>query len=185
MKIGYARVSTREQNLDRQIDSLTKAGCERIYQEKISGASVDRPEFKRMLDSIRSGDTVVVDDLSRLSRNRTELFSTIDFFKVKSVSLVSLTESWMDTTTSHGQLILTIMAGLSEFERACTMERAEKGRIAARARGTKFGRKGIDIEKIKRAELLRQQNPDWDVSKVCKNVGISTSAYYKHRNSVN
>lgn len=93
---------------------------------------------------VRPGDIVIVDDLSRLSRSKTELFNTVDFFKSKSVSLVSLTESWMDTTTSHGQLILTIMAGLAEFERACTAERAEKGRIVAKAKGIKFGRPNIN-----------------------------------------
>lgn len=140
MKIGYARVSTRDQNLDRQIVSLTNAGCEKILQEKISGASKDRPEFQKLLEIVRPGDVVIVDDLSRLSRSKTELFETVDLFKSKSVSLVSLVESWMDTTTSHGQLILTIMAGLSEFERACTAERAERGRVVAMAKGVKFGR---------------------------------------------
>lgn len=145
MKIGYARVSTRGQNLDRQIDALEAAGCDKIYQEKVSGANDTRPELQRLLETVREGDIIVVDELSRLSRGTADLFAKIEFLHEKNVVLESLTEKWLDTSnTPIGNLLLTIFAGLNEFERACTMERAEKGRIAARKRGVKFGRPNLN-----------------------------------------
>jgi DNA invertase Pin-like site-specific DNA recombinase len=144
MKIGYARVSTKEQNLNRQTDALKKAGCELIFQEKTSGMNKDRTEFLKMIGSIRPGDIIIVDELSRFSRGTAELFQLVESLNSKNVSLVSLTEPWMNTTSATGQLLFTIFAGLAQFERACTMERSERGRIAARSRGVKFGRPNTD-----------------------------------------
>lgn len=117
MKIGYARVSTTGQNLDGQTDLLTRAGCERIYSEKISGVKKERPQLDRMMDSLRSGDTVIITELTRLGRSVKELLSIIEKIHEAGASIKSLRETWLDTTTPQGNLLLTIFAGLSQFER--------------------------------------------------------------------
>lgn len=108
MKIGYARVSTLEQNLERQIDQLAKEGCERIYSEKVSGSKNDRPELHRMLDALRPGDTVIVSELTRLSRSQKFLIELVDRFSQTGVNIKSLKEIWLDTTTPHGRLIFSV-----------------------------------------------------------------------------
>ena len=137
MKIGYARVSTLEQNLERQIDQLEKEGCERIYSEKISGTKNNRPELHRMLDALRPGDTVIVSELTRLSRSQKFLIELVDRFSQTGVNIKSLKEIWLDTTTPHGRLIFSVFAGLSQFERDSTQLRTLEGLAAARARGEK------------------------------------------------
>lgn len=139
MKIGYARVSTTGQNLDGQTDLLTQAGCERIYSEKISGVKKERPQLDRMMDSLRSGDTVIITELTRLGRSVKELLSIIEKIHEAGASIKSLRETWLDTTTPQGNLLLTIFAGLSQFERDLTRQRTRQGLEAARARGRKGG----------------------------------------------
>jgi DNA invertase Pin-like site-specific DNA recombinase len=140
MKIGYARVSTVEQNLDLQLQALKKAGCKRIYQEKISAGTRNRPEFQRMLDQIRAGDTIVVWKLDRLARSTCDLLETMETIQQAGGKFQSLSEPWADTTTHAGKMIMTIFAGIAEFERGLIRERTSAGREAARKRGVRFGR---------------------------------------------
>ena len=135
MRIGYARVSTQDQNLSRQQDQLRQDGCERIFEEKISGARGDRPELARMLDVLREGDVVVVAELSRLSRSVRDLFDLVEQIHKAGAEIKSLKEPWLDTTTPHGRLLFTFFSGISEFERELIRQRTTEGLAAARARG--------------------------------------------------
>jgi len=142
MLIGYARASLDRQPLDRQIDELTAAGVEpgNIYSENITGTRRDRPELNRMLAALQSGDTVVMVELSRLGRSTKDLLNIVDTIHEKGAHFRSLNEVWLDTTTPWGQLIFTIFAGLSQFERDLTSERTKSGLRAAAARGRVGGR---------------------------------------------
>lgn len=140
MKIGYARVSTMEQNLDLQLQALKKAGCQKIYREKVSGATRQRPEFQRMLDQIRVGDVIVVWKLDRLARSTRDLLETIETIQEAGGKFMSISEPWADTTTHAGKMIMTIFAGIAEFERDLIRERTGAGREAAKKRGVQFGR---------------------------------------------
>jgi DNA invertase Pin-like site-specific DNA recombinase len=140
MKIGYARVSTIEQNLDLQLHALKKAGCQKIYREKVSGATRQRPEFQRMLDQIRVGDVIVVWKLDRLARSTRDLLETIETIQAAGAKFQSISEPWADTTTHAGKMIMTVFAGIAEFERDLIRERTGAGREAAKKRGVQFGR---------------------------------------------
>jgi DNA invertase Pin-like site-specific DNA recombinase len=140
MKIGYARVSTDDQRLDLQLAALSEAGCRRIFQEKVSGVRRDRPELARLLDHLREGDTVVVWRLDRLARSTRDLLELAETIAERGAAFRSLNEPWADTTTSAGKMVLTVFAGIAEFERSLIRERTSAGRTAARARGVRFGR---------------------------------------------
>lgn len=146
MKIGYARVSTQDQNLDRQLDNLTAAGCERIFNEKMTGTRSDRPELKTMLLTLRPGDVLVVDSFSRLSRSTKDLLDMVEKLNKMGVYLVSLKEN-LDTTTATGKMMLTMLSALSQFERDIIAERTVDGLKAARARGRSGGRPRSGSEK--------------------------------------
>ena len=140
MLIGYARVSTEDQHLGVQLHALRTAGCRRVYQEKVSGARRDRPELSRLLDQLREGDTVVVWRLDRLARSTRDLLEIAETIRAAGAGLKSLSEPWADTTTHAGKMILTVFAGIAEFERDLIRERTGTGRTAARQRGVRFGR---------------------------------------------
>jgi len=140
VKIGYARVSTQDQNLDLQLRALKKAGCQKTFREKVSGFNRQRPEFQRMLDQIRSGDTIVVWKLDRLARSTRDLLNTLETINEAGGKFQSLSEPWANTTTHAGKMIMTVFAGIAEFERDLIRERTSAGRDAARQRGVRFGR---------------------------------------------
>lgn len=140
MLLGYARVSTEDQNLDVQRAALGEAGCDRIYEEKLSGASRNRPELARLLDHLRRGDVVVIARLDRLARSTRDLLDIAELIKEAEAGLRSLGEPWADTTSPAGRMVLTVFAGIAEFERALLYQRTGAGRAAARARGVRFGR---------------------------------------------
>jgi DNA invertase Pin-like site-specific DNA recombinase len=140
MKIGYARVSTLDQNLDLQLQALKKAGCRRIFQEKISGSNRHRPEFRRALEQIREGDIIVVWKLDRLARSTRDLLETMETIREAGGRFLSISEPWADTTSHSGKMIMTIFAGIAEFERDLIRERTGAGREAAKKRGVRFGR---------------------------------------------
>src|SRR5918992_2458352 len=140
MKIGYARVSTADQNLELQLASLKEAGCQRIFREKLSGAHRQRPGLQGMLDQLRAGDTVVVWKLDRLARSTRDLLKIMETIRTAEASFRSLSEPWADTTTHAGKMIMTVFAGIAEFERDLIRERTGAGRQAAKQRGVKFGR---------------------------------------------
>jgi DNA invertase Pin-like site-specific DNA recombinase len=149
MLIGYARVSTDDQHLDGQRAALHAAGCQLIYEEKISGAKRKRPELTRLLEHLREGDIVVVSRLDRLARSTRDLLELVDIFQHASVGLRSLAEPWADTTSPSGKMVLTIFAGIAEFERALISERTSAGRRAAKMKGVRFGRPmKLSIEQV-------------------------------------
>jgi DNA invertase Pin-like site-specific DNA recombinase len=140
MKIGYARVSTLDKNLDLQLQALKKPGCRRIFQEKISGSNRNRPEFRRMLDHIREDDIIVVWKLDRLARSTRDSLETMETIREAGGRFHSISEPWADTTSHAGKMIMTIFAGIAEFERDLIRERTGAGREAAKKRGVQLGR---------------------------------------------
>jgi DNA invertase Pin-like site-specific DNA recombinase len=179
MNLGYCRVSTSSQNLDRQTDQLKACGCERIYQEKISGAKKDRPELSRLLDNLRAGDVVIVTDLTRLSRSVKDLFEIVDRIHNIGADIKSLKESWIDTTTPQGKLLFTIFAGISQFERDLIRQRTMEGLQAARARGRNGGRPPKDESKIKLA-LKMYDSKVCSISQILEATGISKTTLYRY-----
>jgi DNA invertase Pin-like site-specific DNA recombinase len=137
---GYARVSTDDQDLALQRKGLKEAGCKRIYEEKISGATSQRPELIRLLDHLRDGDVLVVTRLDRLARSTRDLLEIVEQLKGKGAGLKSLAEPWADTTSPAGRMVMTVFAGIAEFERALIVHRTSTGRAAAKERGVRFGR---------------------------------------------
>lgn len=179
MKIGYARVSTQDQNLDRQRDLLRQDGCERIYEEKVSGARSDRPELERMLDALREGDVVVIAELSRLSRSVRNLFNIVGRIDGIGAQIKSLKEPWLDTTTPHGRLLFTFFSGISEFERELIRQRTLEGLTAARARGHNGGHPALDPKKVDLA-LKMYDSKTCSVAEITKATGVSKSALYAY-----
>jgi len=179
MIIGYARVSTKDQNLERQLDELKKAGCEKIYLEKISGTKRNRPEFNKMFDSLRSGDIILVTELTRISRSTKDLVEIVETCKSLDVEIKSLKESWLDTTSAHGKLLFTIFAGLAEFERDLISERVKSGLNAARSRGRLGGRPRTDPEKVEMA-LKMYDSKEYTIKQILKATGISKFTLYNY-----
>lgn len=179
MKIGYARVSTQDQNLDRQRDLLRQDGCERIYEEKVSGARSDRPELERMLDALREGDVVVIAELSRLSRSVRDLFNIVGRIDGIGAQIKSLKEPWLDTTTPHGRLLFTFFSGISEFERELIRQRTLEGLKAARARGHNGGHPVLDPKTVDLA-LKMYDSKTCSVAEITKATGVSKSALYAY-----
>jgi len=174
MKIGYARVSTQDQNLDRQLDNLKAAGCERIFNEKMTGTRSDRPELKNMLLTLRSGDTLVIDSFSRLSRSTKDLLDLVDKLTKMGVYLVSLKEN-LDTTTATGKLMLTMLSALSQFERDLIAERTADGLKAARARGRCGGRPKKGTAKDKQQALAMYDANIGTNAEIAQHFGISSA----------
>ena len=137
---GYARVSTRDQNLAGQIAELQAAGCGNIYKEKASGAKSDRPALAKVIRRLESGDVLVVTRLDRLARSTRDLLNILDAVGKAGAGFRSLKDTWADTTTAHGRLMLTVLGGLAEFERELIRARTDDGRKRAKARGVRFGR---------------------------------------------
>jgi DNA invertase Pin-like site-specific DNA recombinase len=140
MLIGYARVSTDDQDLRLQRAALKDAGCKRTFEEKISGAKRDRPQLAKMIEQLRDEDTVVVTRLDRLARSTRDLLDIAERLKKVGSGLRSLAEPWADTTSPAGRMVLTVFAGIAEFERELIHQRTSSGRMAAKARGVRFGR---------------------------------------------
>lgn len=155
MIIGYARVSTKDQNLGLQIEALKKAGCEKIFKEKISGAVKERPELDAMINQLRVGDTIVVWKLDRLGRSLKNIIDPVLDFNKKEVIVKGLTDG-VDTSSTNGRLFLNIMASLAEYERELIRERTNAGLSAARARGRLGGRpKGLKADTVIKLIIMR------------------------------
>lgn len=180
MKLGYARVSTKDQNLDLQVDALLKAGCEPpIYQEKISTRKSDRPEFSKMLDKLRPGDTVVVWKLDRLARDLKELISLVENFHNKGVNFVSLCEQ-IDTSDANGRLIFHIFCSVAQFERDIIRERTLAGMEAARARG-KLGGRTPSLTDSEILDLRKfYEDKTISIKRLCDMFGIKRTTLYKY-----
>lgn len=175
--IGYARVSTQDQNLERQIDALNAYGIDRLYQEKMTGTRQHRPELDAMLSRLEEGDTVVVESLSRLGRSTKDLLTLIDLFESKKVKLVSLKEN-IDTSTSTGRLLITVLSALSQFERDVIVERTNEGLAAARARGRKGGRPKVADTKIRQA-LKLYDTKQYSLKEIESLTGVKPSTLYR------
>lgn len=179
MKIGYARVSTKEQDLALQRDALEAADCERIFWEEISTRDKERPELVKALDYCREGDLLVVWKLDRLGRSVKELIEIIEELRERGVGFYSLQES-LDTTTAGGTFIFHVFSAMAELEREIIRERTMAGLKAARARGRSGGRKPkMDERKIALARKL-MADPEHSVAEICETLGISSSALYRH-----
>src|SRR5262252_8569264 len=137
---GYARVSTDGQSLTSQDAELHAAGCAKVYAEKISGARSDRPELAKVLKRLDTGDVLIVTRLDRLARSTRDLLNILDDIAKRGAGFKSLHDAWADTTSAHGRLMVTILAGLAEFERELILARTSDGRVRAKARGVRFGR---------------------------------------------
>jgi DNA invertase Pin-like site-specific DNA recombinase len=158
MILGYARVSTQDQNLERQIDQLQQLSCERIFQEKITGTKKERPQLDMLFDQLRTGDIIVVTELTRLSRSIKDLFALVDTIHLKGANLKSLKEPWLDTTTPQGKLLFAIFAGVSQFERDLISERTREAISSARARGRKGGRPPKPPKNVELALKMHKDN---------------------------
>ena len=179
MLVGYARVSTLDQNPALQINALKSAGCERIFTEKASGAQRDRPELSAALDYIRAGDTLVVWKLDRLARSMRQLIETVEDLQARGIELRSLTES-IDTATPGGRLVFHIFGALAEFERAVIRERTSAGLQAARERGKKGGRPRTLGPKDLAAAKALLADPAIRVEDVAARLKVSPATLYRH-----
>lgn len=182
MKLGYARVSTDDQNLSLQLDALSAAGCveKHIYKDTISGAKAQRLGLDTCLAFARPGDTVVVWRLDRLGRTMSELIKIVGDLEKAGIGFESLTEK-IDTTTATGKLVFHMFAALAEFERNLTRERTNAGLTAARARGRTGGRKPLSDDKIadlRRLYADKNNEPAW----ICKTLKISRATLYRYVN---
>lgn len=184
MFVGYARVSTTDQNLDLQQDALLAVKCERIFTDTASGAKAQRPGLIEALQYCRSGDSLIVWKLDRLGRSLPHLVETVRNLVAREIGFKSLQEN-IDTTTSSGKLIFHIFASLAEFERDVIRERTQAGLSSARARGRKGGRpKGVN-EKKQKAALALKNDPGRSVKEICDILGMSRNTYYKYTRSEN
>lgn len=178
MLIGYARVSTQDQNPELQMDALTKAGCEQVFVEKASGAKRDRPALTETLNYMREGDTLVVWKLDRLARSLKQLLETVEDLEEREIGFQSITEQ-MDTTTAGGKLVFQIFGALAEFERSLIRERTLAGLASAKARGRVGGRPRslTEADKAKAKAMLK----DLEISQkdVAKTLGVSVSTLYR------
>ncbi|PJG57834.1 recombinase family protein [Aeromonas cavernicola] len=177
MLIGYARISTQDQNLELQLDALTKAGCQKVFEDTISGTRADRPGLGKALDMLREGDTLVVWKLDRLGRSAKQLVKLVSALHKQNVQFKSLTDS-IDTGTPSGRFFFHVMASLAEMERDLIVERTLAGLDVARQLGRKGGRKPkMTDSKIESAKkLLASGVPPKDVA---KNLGVSVPTLYR------
>jgi DNA invertase Pin-like site-specific DNA recombinase len=179
MLIGYARVSTDDQNLDMQRDALEKAGCEQIFTDRVSGTKDNRPGLTVALSHLRSGDTLVVWRLDRLGRSLRHLIDTVTTLQERGIGFKSLQEA-IDTTTSGGKLVFHIFGALAEFEREIIRERTNAGLTAARARGKLGGRpKALSESKAKMARQLYADRTH-SIAEICQTLGISRTTFYRY-----
>lgn len=175
---GYARVSTEQQNLDRQLDALKKYGCDIIYNEKMTGTKRDRPELSKLLDRITEGDTVVIESLSRLGRSTKDLIELVEYFEQKGVHLISLKES-INTSTSTGKLLFTLMSAIAQFERDVIADRTREGLRSARARGRTGGRPKTNPDAVKKAVKL-YSTKQYSIKEIEDLTGVKKSTLYRN-----
>lgn len=179
MLVGYARVSTQDQNLALQLDALKAAGCEKVFVEKASGAQRDRPELKAALEYVRAGDSLVVWKLDRLARSLKQLIETVEHLGSRQIGLRSLTEA-IDTETAGGKLVFHVFGALAEFERSIIRERTRAGLDAARARGKTGGRPVALTGKDIAAAKALLADPEITVEEAAKRLNVAPSTLYRH-----
>lgn len=179
MKVGYVRVSTEEQNTIRQEVLMQELGVEKIFMDKASGKNTARRELQNMLQFVREGDTVIIESYSRLARSTRDLLDIVETLKSKGVEFISKKES-IDTTTPAGRLMLTIFAGLYQFERECTLERQAEGIKEAKKAGKYKGRKPLEVDNLK----FKMLYTEWKAGKITavamqKELGLTAPTFYR------
>lgn len=181
MLVGYARVSTEDQNLDRQIDLLIDYGVDKrnIYQEKISGTKTHREQLDKMIDELQEGDTVIIADLTRISRSTKDLLDIIDRIKDKGASIKSIKDTWLDTSSDnpYNSFLLTVMSGLSQLERDLISQRTKEGLKSAKARGRNGGRPSKRNDKSDTVGLLYKEG--YKIVDIVKQTGLSRATVYR------
>lgn len=180
-KIGYIRVSTKEQHTDRQESALRALGMDRLFIEKASGASGKRPQLEAMLSFVRQGDILYVESISRLARSTRDLLSIVDTLQKKEVELVSLKEKF-DTASPQGKLILTIFSALSEFERENMIQRQQEGLAAAKARGQTLGKPRIPLPKNWQSVIERWERKEISAVEAMRLTGLNRGTFYRRYN---
>lgn len=181
MLIGYARVSTEGQNLDRQIDMLVDVGVDErnIYQEKITGTKTDRPALNDMIDNLKANDVVVIADLTRVSRSTKDLLMIVDKIKLKGASIKSIKDTWLDTTSDnpYNSFLLTVMSGMAQLERDLISQRTKEGLKSAKARGRNGGRPSVRNNKSDIVGML--YNKGFKIVDICKKTDLSRATVYR------
>jgi DNA invertase Pin-like site-specific DNA recombinase len=177
-KVGYARVSSVGQNLDSQIDVLEKMGCERIFTDKMTGSRMQRPGWDELMRYVRPKDTIIITELSRMTRSLMDFLEISKVLEEKKIELVSLREN-IDTNTVTGRCFLSIMGAIYQMERELRAERASAGRLAAKARGKSGGRPKTSHEKLENARIL-YENSDKTAKEVCESTGISKRTLFAY-----
>jgi DNA invertase Pin-like site-specific DNA recombinase len=175
---GYARVSTHQQDLSRQVDMLQKYNCTEILTEKMSGMKAERPELNRLKDKARSNDTIIIESFSRLGRSTKDLIELVEYFENRGVKLISIKES-LDTSTPQGKLMLTVFEAFSQFERDVIAQRTREGLESARARGRKGGRPRVKSKNIEKA-LKLYDSKEYSISDIVGMSGISQTTLYRY-----
>lgn len=179
MRVGYARVSTSEQDAKLQTDELSISGCERIFEETASGAQRDRPELARAVEFLREGDVLVVWKLDRLARSLRQLIETVEGLQEQGIGFVSLTEG-IDTTSAGGKLVFHIFGALAEFEREMIRERTVAGLKAAKGRGVKLGRpNALSEQQIKMARSLKAAG-ELSSTEIARQLGVGRATLYRY-----
>jgi DNA invertase Pin-like site-specific DNA recombinase len=174
MIYGYARVSTDGQSVAAQEEQLTRAGAKKVFRDKVSGAVTHRQQLKNALDALGKGDVLLVTRLDRLARSTRDLLNTLALIAEKEAGFRSLGDSWADTTTAHGRLMLTVLAGLAEFERELIRARTTEGRARAKARGVKLGRK-FKLTAHQRKEAIARRDRGETLMDIARTYNVSHS----------
>ena len=177
-RIGYARVSSIGQNLDSQVDALQQAGCGKIFSDLLTGSRMHRPGWEQLLAYVRRGDTLVVTELSRMTRSLLHLLETAQALEQRQINLVSLREH-IDTTTATGRCFLAMMGAIHQMERELRAERAAAGRASARARGKSGGRPRTDTAKLENARIL-YENSGKTAAEVCQVAGVGRRIFFAY-----
>jgi DNA invertase Pin-like site-specific DNA recombinase len=175
MKYGYARVSTDGQSVDAQVRQLTKGGCKKVFREVASGAKTDRAQLRKLLAGIEAGDVVMVTRLDRLARSTRDLLNTLGTIADRKAGFRSLGDTWADTTTSHGRLMLTVLGGLAEFERDLIRARTGEGRARAVARGVKMGRPPKLTPHQQREAVKRRDRGEESLTEIGRSYNVSAA----------
>lgn len=177
-KVGYARVSSIGQNLDSQIDTLEKKGCGRIFTDKMTGSRMERPGWDELMRYVRANDTIIITELSRMTRSLMHFLEISKVLEEKKIELISLREN-IDTNTVTGRCFLSIMGAIYQMERELRAERASAGRSAAKARGKSGGRPKTSPEKLENARIL-YENSDKTAKEVCQNTGVGRRTLFAY-----
>lgn len=176
--IGYARVSSIGQNLDSQVDALKKMDCGKIFTDKITGSRMERPGWDELMQYVRPGDTIIITELSRMTRSLMHLLETIKMLEYKKIEIISLREN-INTNTVTGRCFLSIMGAIYQMERELRAERASAGRSAAKARGKSGGRPRTPSDKLENARIL-YENSDKTANEVCQDTGVGRRTLFNY-----